>query len=146
MVRGIEKRLIFVDDADRFRFLERLGTVVRETRVRCLAFAIMPNHVHLVLKTGHQRLGTLMQRVFTGYAMRFNGRSGRRGHLLEGRFGSRAVRDEGDLLIVIRYVLRNPLAAGLSRDLEALERYPWGGLGALVGRSDLTFRRGRFAA
>jgi hypothetical protein len=94
----------------------------------------MSNHVHLVVKTGHQRLGTLMQRVFTGYAMRFNGRTGRRGHLLQGRFGSRPLRDEADLLVVIRYVLRNPLEAGLVRSLEDLERYPWGGLSALLGR------------
>ena len=94
----------------------------------------MSNHVHLVVKTGHQRLGTLMQRVLTGYAMRFNGRTGRRGHLLQGRFGSRPLRDEADLLVVIRYVLRNPLEAGLVRSLEDLERYPWGGLSALLGR------------
>jgi REP element-mobilizing transposase RayT len=132
--RALDGRDLFLDLDDRRDVVARFCTVFPDGGARCFGWALMSNHVHLVLKTGHQRLGTLMQRVFTGYAMRFNGRSGRRGHLLEGRFGSRAVRDDGDLLIVIRYVLRNPLAAGLARDLEALERYPWGGLGALVGR------------
>jgi putative transposase len=125
---------LFLDRDDRRDVVARLSEVLPDGGAGCFGWTLMSNHVHLVVKTGHQRLGTLMQRVFTGYAMRFNGRTGRRGHLLQGRFGSRPLRDEADLLVVIRYVLRNPLEAGLVRSLEDLERYPWGGLSALLGR------------
>lgn len=131
--RALDGRDLFLDLDDRRDAIARFSEILPDGGAHCFGWTLMSNHVHLVLKTGQQRLGTLMQRVFTGYAMRFNGRSGRRGHLLEGRFGSRPVRDEADLLIVIRYVLRNPLEAGLVSSLEALERYPWGALGALLG-------------
>jgi hypothetical protein len=132
--RAIDGRDLFADADDRRDVVRRLSAVLPDGGAQCFGWALMSNHVHLVVKTGRQRLGTLMQRVFTGYAMRFNGRAGRCGYLLQGRFGSRPLGDETDLLVVIRYVLRNPLEAGLVRGLAELERYPWGGLGALVGR------------
>ena len=132
--RALDGRDLFLDLDDRRDVVARLSEILPDGEARCFGWTLMSNHVHLVLKTGRQRLGTVMQRVFTGYAMRFNGRSRRRGHLLEGRFESRLIRDETDLLVVIRYVLRNPIEAGLVRSFEALEHYPWGGLGALLGR------------
>jgi REP element-mobilizing transposase RayT len=130
---AVAGRDLFLDVDDRRDIVSRFAEIFPDGGARCFGWTLMSNHVHAVVKTGEQRLGTLMQRVFTGYAMRFNGRSARRGHLFQGRFGSRPVRDDGDLHGVIRYVLRNPLEAGLVRSLEALERYPWGGLGALLG-------------
>lgn len=134
MVRGIEKRLIFVDDEDRLRFLERLGTVVRETRVRCLAFAIMPNHFHLVVETGPTPLSRVMHRLGTAHAMDFNRRHDRVGHLFQNRFKSKLVRDDAGVLAVVRYVHLNPVRAGLVKSLEALAVDPWTGHSALMGR------------
>lgn len=131
--RAIDGRDLFEDVGDRHDIISRFSEILPEGGGRCFGWTLMSNHIHAVVKTDAQRLGTLMQRVFTGYAMRFNGRAGRRGHLLEGRFGSRPLKDDADLHAVIRYVLRNPLEAGLVRSLEALERYPWGALGALLG-------------
>jgi REP-associated tyrosine transposase len=132
--RALDGRDLFLDLDDRRDLVARLSHILPDAGAACFGWALMSNHFHLVVKTGTQGVGTLMQRVLTGYAMRFNGRSGRQGHLLQGRFGSRPVRDDGDLLGVIRYVLRNPLEAGLARGLDALERHPWSGLGALMGR------------
>ena len=129
---AVDGRDLFLDTDDRWDIVARLSAVFPDGGALCLGWTLMSNHLHAVVKTGVQRLGTLMQRVLTGYAMRFNGRTGRRGHLLQGRYGSRPVRDEADLLVVVRYVLRNPLAAGMIRSIDALERYPWGGLGALM--------------
>ena len=131
--RGIEGRAIFHCNSDQLDLLERLTEVLADGGTRCLAWALMGNHLHLVLRTGTTPLSTLMRRIHTGFALRFNLRYGRSGYLFQSRFGSRLVRDEAGLRAVIRYVLRNPLEGGLVRDLAALERFPWCGYGALVG-------------
>jgi REP element-mobilizing transposase RayT len=133
-VRAVDGRDLFADADDRRDMLARLSRIVPDCGAHCFGWALMSNHFHLVVKTGPRRLGPMMQRVLTGYAMRFNGRVGRHGYLVQSRFGSRPVRDDADLRNVIRYVLRNPLEAGLVRGLGALERYPWCGLRALMAR------------
>jgi REP element-mobilizing transposase RayT len=138
--RGIDGRAIFLDDADRTDLLERFARVLPESGMRCFGFALMSNHAHFALRTGAVPLSTVMKRIHTGFAVRFNRRSERRGYLFQGRFGSRVVKDDGDLLAVIAYVLRNPLEAGLARSLRDLERYPWCSYGALLGsREPLAF-------
>jgi REP element-mobilizing transposase RayT len=61
MARGIEKRKIFFDDKDRDAFVRRLGELVSETRTLCYAWVLIPNHFHLLLKTGRVPLATLMR-------------------------------------------------------------------------------------
>lgn len=134
--RGIDGRAIFLDDSDRHDLLERLARILPESGMPCFAWALMSNHLHLVVQTGPVPLSTVMKRIQTGFAMRFNGRSERAGYLFQGRFGSRIVCDDGDLLRAIAYVLRNPLAAGLVNDLSGLASYDWCNFGALLGRRD----------
>jgi REP element-mobilizing transposase RayT len=134
MLRGIERRAIFLDDADREAFLERLSRLVPELGFICFAWVLMPNHVHLVLRSGLARLSLLMARLGTGYARYFNERHDRVGHLFQNRFRSRRVHDDADLIGLVRYVTRNPLEGGLVPDPSALEHFPWCGLGALLGR------------
>jgi len=134
MLRGIERRLIFLDDADREDFLRRLSQLVPQLGFRCFAWALMPNHVHLVLRSGRARISHLMARLGTGYARRFNERHDRVGHLFQNRFRSRLVVDDTDLIGLVLYVMRNPLEAGLVADALELERFAWCSLGALVGR------------
>jgi len=133
MVRGIERRAIFLDDHDRLDFLNRLSQLVPELGFRCFGWALMPNHVHLVIRSGRARISQLMARLGTGYARRFNERYGRAGHLFQNRFRSRLVTDDADLHGLVLYVLRNPLEGGVVSDAAALERFPWCGLGALLG-------------
>jgi REP element-mobilizing transposase RayT len=132
--RGIEKRALVRGDRDRRDLVERLSRIVPECAALCFAWVFMENHLHFVLRCGEVPLALLMRRLLTGYAVAFNLRHERAGHLFQNRFGSRLVQSEDDLLGVIRYVLRNPLEAGMARDLEALERSEWSALGALVGR------------
>ena len=133
MVRGIEGRPIFSDDHDRRELLSRISRVFPECGTRCYAWALMPNHAHLVIRTGHRRLSHVMARLGTGYAGYFNERHARAGHLFQNRYKSVPVLDDAYLLVVIRYVHRNPLEAGLVRDGEALRRFPWTGHAVLMG-------------
>jgi REP element-mobilizing transposase RayT len=134
MLRGIERRLIFADDADREDFLRRLARLIPELGFRCFAWTLMPNHVHLVLRSGAVRVSRLMARLGTGYARRFNERHGRVGHLFQNRFRSRRAVGDADLMGLVLYVVRNPLEAGRVADARELEDFPWCGLGALLGR------------
>jgi REP element-mobilizing transposase RayT len=133
MVRGIEQRTIFADDDDRDDLAVRLSRIVPESGATCFAWAFMPNHVHLVVRSGTDSVSRLMARVGTGYARRFNERHQRVGHLFQNRFQSRIVSDDADLLCVIRYVHLNPVAAGIVGTLGALAHYPWTGHAGLSG-------------
>ena len=72
--RGIEQRDIFKDDKDRDNFVKRLGAILSETRTPCYAWALIPNHFHLLLRTGKVPVSTVMRRLLTGYAVSFNRR------------------------------------------------------------------------
>jgi len=140
MVRGIEGRPIFSDDDDRRELLSRIGRVFQECGTRCYAWALMPNHAHLVVRTGHRPLPHAMARILTGYAGYFNTRYVRAGHLFQNRYKSVPVLDDAYLLVVIRYVHRNPLEAGLVRDGAALRRFPWTGHAVLMGARTAVFQ------
>ena len=135
MVRGIERKQIFLSDDDRNDYLERLDRLFPEEGWRCFAWVLMPNHVHLVIQSSHGGLSRLMARLNTGYARSFNLRYDRVGYLFQNRFRSRLVEDEADLIGLVAYVIRNPLVANLARSPRALERYPWCNLSSLVGRT-----------
>jgi REP element-mobilizing transposase RayT len=128
--RGIERREIFADDADREALLARFDRVSRTSHFRVFAWTLMPNHAHLVLQTELGGLSRLMARVETSYALYFNRRHGRVGHVFQNRFWSRPL-DE-DLEVVVAYVHHNPVRAGLVA-ADALANYPWCGYGARVG-------------
>lgn len=136
MVRGIEKRTIFADDHDRDDLIVRLSRILPECGATCFAWALMPNHFHLVVRTGSDSVSRLMARVGTGYARRFNERHGRVGHLFQNRFLSRVVGDDADLACVVRYVHRNPIAGGIVASVEQLTGFCWTGHAALMGRAE----------
>ena len=81
IVRGIERKAIFKDNHDRDNFFERLDRIIAETETGCYAWVFMTNHVHMLLKTGLSSIATVMRRLLTGYAVSFNRRHRRHGHL-----------------------------------------------------------------
>ena len=87
-VRGIERRKIFLDDFDRDNFLKRLDNVLAETATPCFAWALIPNHVYLLQRTGTTAIATVMRRLLTGYAVSFNRRHRRHGQLFQNRYKS----------------------------------------------------------
>ena len=74
IVRGIERQKLFVDDNDRKNFLDRIGGIITDTKTSCYAWVLIPNHFHLLLKTGQAPIATVMRRLLTGHAGYFNKR------------------------------------------------------------------------
>jgi len=118
--RGIERRKIFEDDVDRYNFIERLGGILSETKTSCYAWALIPNHAHILARTGDVPLSTVMRRLLTGYAVSFNRRHHRSGHLFQNRYKSILCQEDTYLLELVRYIHLNPLRAGLVSDLKQL--------------------------
>jgi putative transposase len=133
MVRGIDRQNIFLSDADRNDLLCRLGEGVLRSGLRVYAWALMSNHFHVLLRSGSEGLSTTMRRLLTGYAVRFNRRHRRWGHLFQNRYKSILVEEDSYLLELVRYVHLNPLRAGVVNRLEDLDQYPWTGHSTLVG-------------
>ena len=133
MARGIERRNIFTDDRDRAGFVERLGSILEETGTSCYAWALIPNHFHLLLKTGREPVAHVMRRLLTGHAVNFNKRHGRHGHLFQNRYKSILCQEDAYFLELIRYIHLNPLRAGLVTDLNELAAYPFSGHSVLMG-------------
>ena len=133
-MRGIERRKIFRDDSDRDDFLERLSAILGESRTACYAWALMPNHFHLLLKTGQTPIATLMRRLLTGYTVSFNLWHRRSGHLFQNRYKSILCQEDAYLLELVRYIHLNPLRAKIVADLKALDGYGYGGHSVLMGR------------
>ena len=86
IVRGIKRKRIFTDDQGRDNFVKRLGDVATETQTSCYAWALILNLAHILLRTGQTPLATVMRRLLTGYAVSFNRRHRRHGHLFQNRF------------------------------------------------------------
>ena len=134
IIRGIEKRRIFRDDRDRDQFIQRLSDIIIDTDTPCYAWALMPNHVHLLLKTGLTPIATIMRRLLTGYAVYFNRRHKRHGHLFQNRYKSILCQEESYLHELVRYIHLNPLRAKLVENLKALDKYPYCGHSAVLGK------------
>ena len=129
MCRGIERRKIFRDNQDRRDFVERLGRVLMETTTTCLAWVLMPNHFHLLLRTGCTPIAGVMRKLLTGYAVTFNRKYKRRGHLFQNRYKSILCQEEPYLLELVRYIHLNPLRSNIVATWAKLERYEFCGIG-----------------
>jgi REP-associated tyrosine transposase len=111
--RGNRRQRIFRDDQDRSAFLGTAGTVVLRRRWNCHAYCLMPNHYHVLVETPEPKISSGMQELNSRYAAGFNWRYGLTGHLFQGRFHSILVESESHLLELTRYLMLNPVRAGL---------------------------------
>ncbi len=135
--RGVARSDIFLDDDDRQNFARRLSLLLAETETRCYAWVLLNNHVHLLLRPTRQPLAPLMRRLLTGYAVSFNLRHNRSGHLFQNRYKSLVCDDNAYLLELVRYIHLNPLRAGAVHDLAGLADYRWCGHRQLLGKEGL---------
>lgn len=135
MTRVIEGLQIFQDDQDREDFLSRIGQIVEATGTKILAWVLMDNHVHLLMFSGHQGISKFMRRLLTGYAIRYNRKYHRIGHLFQNRYKSIVCEEEPYLLELVRYIHLNPLRASIVKNMEELDRYPWSGHSVLIGKN-----------
>ena len=136
MGRGINGLKIFGSKKDREDFLERLGDLVSNDALKIYAWALMSNHFHLLARTGKQRLADSMRKLLTGYAVNFNRRHKRYGHLFQNRYKSILCEDDPYLLELARYIHLNPLRAGVVKSLEKLRGYHWCGHCVIMGKTE----------
>ena len=134
IVRGIERRKIFLDDTDRHSFIDRFGTILKDTNTSCFAWALIPNHAHLLLRTGLTPLSVVMRRLLTGYAVSFNRRHHRHGHLFQNRYKSILCQEDLYLMELVRYIHLNPMRAKLVSEFKKLSRYRFCGHSVLMGK------------
>ena len=137
IVRGVERRDIFLDDDDRQSFWDRFSSLLIHTGTECLAWSLLTNHAHMLLRPTHGKLGHLMRRLLTGHAVTFNLRHQRSGHLFQNRYKSIICEEEPYLLELVRYIHLNPLRAGLVKDITELNDYPWSGHAVLMGHREM---------
>jgi REP element-mobilizing transposase RayT len=136
IIRGIERKAIFRDTADKDTFIERFGKIVIQTSTPCYAWVLMDNHAHLLLRTGQAPVSTLMRRLLTGYAQYFNRRYKRHGQLFQNRYRSFLCDEDEYLLELVRYIHLNPVRAKMIKDLKGLNRFKYAGHSVLMGKYD----------
>ena len=138
--RGVGRCRIFDDGGDRDRFLGWLGKLLEESGAQCLAWALLGNHFHLLMRTGKWPLKVLMQRLLTRYSVHYNLRHRRSGHLFQNRYKSILCEEEPYLLELARYSHLNPLRAGEVKSYAELAKYPWCGHGAVLGTRNVEWQ------
>jgi REP element-mobilizing transposase RayT len=128
--RGDRREAIYEDDEDREAFLKTLAEVVERYNWQCHAYCLMTNHYHLVVETVDGNLSKGMRQLNGVFTQASNRRHGRVGHLFQGRFKAILVDKEGYLLELSRYVVLNPVRAGM---VVMPEDWPWSSYRAMVG-------------
>jgi REP element-mobilizing transposase RayT len=111
IIRGLERGAIVKDDGDRVAFVTRLGTVAQATGTALYGWALLPNHAHLLLRSGRAGHPHFMRRVLTGCAVTFTRRHKRVGHLFQNRYKSIVCEENVYFVELVRYIHLNPLRA-----------------------------------
>ena len=122
MMRGNNKEKIFISSAQKNFFLDCLNQLNNDGLINIVAYCIMDNHVHLVVKADIVDLSNYLKKVNTKYAVTFNNLHKRVGHVFQGRFKSEVICDESYLTNVIRYVHTNPIRAKVTNNAKD---YKW---------------------
>ena len=133
--RGNNRQVIFRDDADRKRYLEKLSLYCQEKNVDLLSYCLLSNHVHLLVETPEGNLSKMMQAFQTSYTVYFNTRHGRTGHVFEQRYKARVVDKDNYLIQVSRYIHLNPVSA---RIVERPQDFRWSSYGSYLKGNGLT--------
>lgn len=140
-IRGNEQRAIFRSGKDHEHFQQNLADSVRFYDIRLYLFCQMTNHVHLVFETPQANPSRFMQRLKTAYAVYFNQKHNRHGHLFQGRFGASLVEEDEYILKLSRYVHLNPVFVKANKTktdrerVQILRNYQWSSYRSYIGRS-----------
>ena len=122
IVRGNQRQDIFLDEADRLRYLEQLHRYKNKCGFLLYAYVLMTNHVHLLIETPNDLISRIMQMINFTYTQYFNRKYAKVGHLFQGRYTSYLCDKDSYLLSLVRYIHNNPVRAGLAKDAGA---YAW---------------------
>ncbi len=128
--RGNARMIIFKDDSDRRRFLLLLARAADWLGVTCHAYCLMNNHYHLVATTSRPNVSKVMKHVNGTYAQWWNARHDRLGHVFQGRFGAQIIQPESYFLAACRYIVLNPVRAGM---VKRPDDWPWSSYRATAG-------------
>ena len=115
IVRGIGKQILFEDEKDRIKFLDSMRRYRDETKIGILAYCLMENHVHMLIKDVDSNLSMFMKKLGISYAAYYNKKYERTGHLFQDRYKSEVITGDIDILNVYRYILNNPQKAHIGR-------------------------------
>lgn len=132
--RGDRREDIYLDDADREEFLQIFAEVCERFGWACHAYCLMTNHYHLVIETREGTSSRGMRQLNGVYTQRFNQRHRRVGHVFQGRYKAILVQKEAYLLELARYVVLNPVRAGMAR---AAREWPWSSYRATAGEVEV---------
>ena len=134
ILRGIERRDIVTDDSDRENFVFRMGSIALDTATSIYAWSLMTNHAHILLRSSSIGLPTVMRRFLSGYAVSYNRRHKRAGHLFSNRYKSIICEEDPYFEELVRYIHLNPLRAGIVKEMASLDRYKWCGHAVIMAR------------
>lgn len=132
--RGVARSNIFNSESDKKKFLQILCKACKTYDVTVHDYCLMDNHYHLMLETKKENLSLMMRQVNSNYAIYFNKKEKRTGHLWQGRFKSWYVLDEEYLFLLFRYIEQNPLKANM---VEKIGQYPYSFASTLVGNGEV---------
>jgi putative transposase len=127
---------LYRDDLDRLEFVRFLARTTAKSGWSCIAFCLMTTHYHLVVEVDDEVLPAAMHRLNLAYARTFNKRHNLKGRVQFRPYGASRIRGEDDLLTRYRYVVRNPVRAGLCPEAEDWE---WSSFAGTLGGSAHTF-------
>ncbi len=116
--RGVERRDIFLQQSDYDQFMTLMGDLVTKYGIAIHAFCLMTNHYHILLETVSDNPSEAIKHLNTNYSKYFNQTNQRSGHLWQGRFKSYPIYNETQFWTVAKYIERNPIAAGIVREIE----------------------------
>lgn len=122
MARGNRRKNIFHDDEDKNRFINILVQKKKDDKFTLLAFCIMDNHYHLLIREEKESLSSIMKMINSTYAVYYNNKYEGIGHVFQDRFRSEAIHNDAYLLNVTRYIHNNPKKAGIVLNCKD---YPW---------------------
>ncbi|HCC07424.1 MAG TPA: transposase [Clostridiales bacterium] len=132
MIRGNEKKNIFIDEIDKYKFIKILREKILKTNSIIYAYCLMDNHVHMIVKENTTSISELIKSINVNYVGYFNKKYKRVGHLFADRFKSEVIEDEGYLLMVIRYLHNNPIKAGI---VNKADDYKWSSISEYLSDS-----------
>lgn len=135
--RGHNKQAIFLNSKDYQRYLKRLKEYLKRHPISLLAYCLMPNHIHLILRQdGEEPAERFIHRLHTSYTMYFNIKYERVGAVFQGRFKAKLIESDEYLLHVTRYIHQNPLEilSAQGRALK-LDEYPWSSYPEYIGKT-----------
>lgn len=141
MLRGNERKNIFSDEEDKQRVTDALLKVRNDGGFKLYAYCIMDNHLHLVIEEETERIARIVKRVGTSYAYYYNHKHQRVGHVFQDRFKSEGIKNDAQLLEVIRYVHNNPVKAGM---VSYAESYLWSSYTAYRGKAKASQEKALF--